>query len=185
MAGLFDVVVAGDGPGGMSAALFLARAGLQVVVYGLDQTALHDATLNNYLGLEQLSGTEFQRVCRGQVEEAGVEFREERVLVARANDEVVAVRASSGNTQLGRYLILGEGNRMPLAKALGVERSRSGVSVDRNHRTNIDRVYAVGHMVRLLGSQAIISASDGCIAALDIIRRERGTHAYTDWDVAQ
>ena len=46
-----DVIVIGDGPGGLSAALFLAKNGKEVVVYGQDKTAMHWAMLHNYLGI--------------------------------------------------------------------------------------------------------------------------------------
>ena len=55
--------IVGDGPGGLSAALFLAKAGHDVTVYGRDATAMNYAYLYNYLGFPEISGTEFQRAA--------------------------------------------------------------------------------------------------------------------------
>ncbi len=49
-----DVIVVGDGPGGLSAALFLTKSGLKVVVYGQDKTAMHGALLKNYIGIPEI-----------------------------------------------------------------------------------------------------------------------------------
>ena len=62
-----DVIVIGDGPGGLSAALFLAKNQLDVVVFGQDKTAMNYALVKNYLGIPEILGTEFQRVARQQV----------------------------------------------------------------------------------------------------------------------
>jgi thioredoxin reductase len=42
------VIVIGDGPGGMSAALFLAKNKLDVVVFGDDSSAMNYALLRNW-----------------------------------------------------------------------------------------------------------------------------------------
>ncbi len=44
-----DVIVIGDGPGGLSAALLLAKNQQDVVVFGDDKSAMHYAQLRNYL----------------------------------------------------------------------------------------------------------------------------------------
>jgi thioredoxin reductase (NADPH) len=61
-----SITIVGDGPGGLSAALFLAKAGHTVTVYGQDNTAMHYAYLRNYLGLPEISGSEFQQAARSQ-----------------------------------------------------------------------------------------------------------------------
>jgi thioredoxin reductase len=43
------VNIVGDGPGGLSAALFLAKNGHEVKVFGQDTTAMNFAYLYNYL----------------------------------------------------------------------------------------------------------------------------------------
>ena len=37
------VIIIGDGPGGLSASVFLGRGGHRVEVFGLDKTAMHYA----------------------------------------------------------------------------------------------------------------------------------------------
>lgn len=58
------IVIVGDGPGGLSAALFLAKAGHTVTVFGRDQTPMHHAQLYNYLGVRDISGSDFQLQAR-------------------------------------------------------------------------------------------------------------------------
>ena len=40
-----DVLIIGDGPGGLSAALFLAKNDMAVTVFGQNKTFMHDAML--------------------------------------------------------------------------------------------------------------------------------------------
>ena len=58
------VMIVGDGPGGLSAALYLAKLKMDVIVFGVDQTDMHKAMLYNYLGIPEMTGSEFQRIAR-------------------------------------------------------------------------------------------------------------------------
>ncbi|HIE22566.1 MAG TPA: NAD(P)/FAD-dependent oxidoreductase [Acidimicrobiia bacterium] len=175
------VIVVGDGPGGLSAALFLAKNGHEVKVFGTDKTAMNYAYLYNYLGIPEISGTEFQRIARRQASGFGAELINEEVTTVAAADGGFDVTTGSG-THHADYLILTEGKDPELARSLGVKVNDSGaVVVDNDFRSSVDRVYVVGRAVRPTRSQAIISAGAGAAAALDILAREAGKDVQ-DWD---
>ncbi len=177
-----DVIIIGDGPGGLSAALFLAKNKLEVVVFGEDKTAMHYAYLRNYLGIPEIHGAEFQRIARAQVAGLGARLREERVQEIAAAGDRFAVTLDGGERVEAKYLVLSEGKGPRLARQLGLEfDEKNGIAADRNARTSVDRVYVVGRSARPGRSQAIISAGDGAAAAIDILSRERGEDVL-DWD---
>jgi thioredoxin reductase (NADPH) len=180
-----DVIVVGDGPGGLSAALFLAKGGLEVAVYGQDKTAMHWALLKNYLGIPELHGSEFQRIARQQVSALGaklVEARVEQVSASAQAGRGFEVVLESGEKLNARFLVLSEGKSPRLSDQLGLARdARGAVQVDRNGKSSVEGVYAVGRSVRPEHSQAIISAGDGAAAAIDILSQVKGS-AVQDWD---
>jgi thioredoxin reductase len=175
-----NVIVVGDGPGGLSAALFLAKSGHEVTVFGQDKTAMNFAYLHNYLGIPEIAGTEFQGIARQQVQRFGGEIRDEAVTSVEVGGSF-EVMTDSGSHRAD-YLVLTEGKSPDLARSLGVDEDDSGaVVVDRDMRSSVDRVYVVGRSVRPTRSQAIISAGAGAVAALDILAREAGADVQ-DWD---
>ena len=174
------VIVVGDGPGGLSAALFLAKNGHEVTVFGQDKTAMNYAYLHNYLGLPEIAGTDFQRIARDQAEGLGAVLRDEEV-TSIVVDGSFGVTTDSGSHEAD-YLILTEGKSPELARSIGVETDLSGaIVVDRDNRSSVDKVYVVGRSVRPTRSQAIISAGAGAVAAVDILAHEAGADVQ-DWD---
>jgi thioredoxin reductase (NADPH) len=174
------IVIVGDGPGGLSAALFLAKNGHEATVYGTDETALHAAYLRNYLGNPEILGSDFQRVAVQQVVAAGAVVDRQRV-VAVKDGSPLSVTLEDGQSVVADYLILSEGKRAPLADEFGLEREDRAIAVDRDYRSSHDRVYVVGRSARPSRSQAIISAGAGATAAVDILAREAGKDVQ-DWD---
>lgn len=175
-----NVIIVGDGPGGLSAALFLAKNGQSVKVFGTDKTAMRYAYLYNYLGLPEIAGTEFQQVARNQASAVGATLLDEEVAAVVING-VFTVSTEAGPHE-SDYLILTEGKNPELARSLGVKVDEGDrVVVDQDNRSSVDRVYVVGRSVRPNRSQAIISAGAGAVAALDILAREEGKDVQ-DWD---
>src|SRR5262245_59781246 len=128
-----DVIVIGDGPGGLSAALFLAKNKLDVVVFGQDATAMNYAFVRNYLGISEILGTDFQNIARKQVSEFGARLREEHVETLAARDGRWAVTLDGGETLIARYLVLSEGKAPKLATQLGlVFDPNTGIETDKH-----------------------------------------------------
>ena len=162
--------------------MFLARAGHQADVFGLDKTAMHYAYLNNYLGIAAISGTDFQQTARSQAAGAGAELHDVEITAVSADEEGVTATSASGESLRADYLILSEGKNPVLARSLGLVQAATGaITVDGEGRSSQPRVYVVGRSARPGRSQAIISAGDGARAALDILAREAGKDVQ-DWD---
>lgn len=170
--------IVGDGPGGLSAALFLAKAGHQVSVYGRDATAMNWAYLYNYLGIPEIAGTDFQRIAKDQVTSHGAELVDATVTAAERAGDGFRLTTEAGDHAEFDFLILTEGKNAPLAESLGVTDVHS---ITRDGRSGVERLYVVGRTARPGRSQAIISAGDGAAAALDILAELKGSDVQ-DWD---
>src|SRR5262245_58333269 len=104
------VIVVGDGPAGLSAALLLAKNGHEVVVYAQDQTAMHYAELHNYLGIPVINGNDFQEIARAQVANYGANLREEQVTGVSRTDGGFGVRVGDADGEdRADYLVLAGG----------------------------------------------------------------------------
>jgi thioredoxin reductase len=176
-----SVIIVGDGPAGLSAALFLAKNGIETTVVGEDKTWVHKALLLNYLGIPKVDGPAFQEVARKQVTEQGAMLQKAAVKAAARKGDRFAVELDDGTRHEADYLVLATGPSHHLAKSLGLPEEGKSIAADRDGRTSIDRLYVVGWASRPDKIQAIISAGDGAAAALDILSREKGKDVH-DFD---
>jgi thioredoxin reductase len=180
-----DVIVVGDGPAGLSAALFTAKNGLDTVVFGTDDTSMHKAYLYNYLGIEEIHGTEFMETARDQVRDHGAELVDRGVVGSQDTLEGFEVSTEFDAFE-ARYLVLATGYVRDIAEHLGCEfktiNDTEVVAVDRNNETSVDNVYAAGWTTRPEKIQAAVSVGAGAIAALDILSTEKG-QPFRDFDV--
>lgn len=175
------VLVIGDGPGGLGTALLLAKNDVEVDVFGTDDTPMHKAMLKNYLGIPEMTGSEFQEISREQVQHFGTSLHDTKVTGLDREDGTFVAETEDGETHEGDYIVLATTNKSHL-EALGVDQSEDGTAdVDRDGATNVDNCYAVGWATRAQKIQAIISAGDGAAAALDILSQEKG-EPFHDFD---
>ena len=178
-----DVVIVGDGPGGLSAALFLAKNEKDVVVLGQNKTFMHTALLYNYLGIPEIPGPKFQEVAREQARKFGAKIIDTEVSDIKKGASGFVVSTTDGATHQGKYLILATGTEHDLVEKLGLEKDEDGgVVTAREGNTNIENLYVIGWLTRPQRIQAIISAGDGAAAALSILSAEAGKDIH-DFDV--
>jgi thioredoxin reductase len=178
-----NALIVGDGPAGLSAALLLAKNGVDVDVLGTDQTPMHKALLLNYLGIKEITGTAFQERSREQVADFGARLHDSKVVDLGSNAAGFTVETDDGETFEADYIVIGTTNDAHL-KALDVDMADGVADVDRNGRTSVEDCYAVGWATRSQKIQAIISAGDGAAAALDILSDIAGEPVH-DFDVVE
>ena len=79
---MYDVIIIGNGPAGLSAALYVLRANRSVLIVGKDDGSLKNAgKIENYFGMQsRISGKELIEAGKKQVLELGAELINEEVM---------------------------------------------------------------------------------------------------------
>jgi thioredoxin reductase (NADPH) len=180
----FEVAIVGGGVAGLTAALFLGRAGVHTILLDSGESSLRRVSLvHNYLGFpDGIGGSELLDLGRKQVERFGGTVRADRVDAVSRGDGEFTIEVA-GERIACRYLVLASNKRTDLAVALGLELGGFGakfVAVDPDGLTAVPDCYAVGRITGL-PSQAAVSSGDGARVAIAIIQRIRGGY-YVDHD---
>ena len=97
---MYDIVIIGAGPAGLSAAIYALRAGKSALVLdekGYGGQIVNTPEVENYPGIKQVSGIEFAANLYEQAKSLGAEVKTERVTgVADADSSVKIVNTGSG-----------------------------------------------------------------------------------------
>ena len=110
---MYDLIIIGAGPAGLSAAVYGRRAGLDLLV--IEQTPMGGGQVvdtyevDNYLGMPGINGFDLAQKFRGHADGLGAEFGSGRVTAVRDEGAYKVVETADGKTYEARALILAGG----------------------------------------------------------------------------
>ena len=121
---LYDILVLGGGPAGLTAALYAKRAGVSVLV--LEKTiyggqVVNTPTVENYPGIPTITGVDLAMALHDQVTGLGVEVRMEEPVSYRLDADPKVVTTAKGSYE-ARTVILANGVKRRQLGCPGEER---------------------------------------------------------------
>ena len=120
---MYDVIILGAGPAGISASLYTKRANLKTLILYNDKSGLEKASLiENYYGFKNgITGEELYNIGIEQAKNIGVEVLKEEVVKIENNIEHFNV-VTTKNEYQAKNLILATGNKKNRPKIKGIEK---------------------------------------------------------------
>lgn len=144
---MYDVVIIGKGPAGISAALYIKRVNLKVLVIGKDSGALEKANnVENYYGIKG-SGKEILEVGEKQAKDLNIEILQEEVVSLNYNTNFIIT--TTNKEYEAKTVILATGANRPLPRIKGItEFENKGIS----YCAMCDAFFYRGKNVAVLGN---------------------------------
>ena len=109
---MYDMIIVGGGPAGLTAAIYGLRAGKTVLVIekgGFGGQIAFSPKVENIPGFQQIGGAEFADKLTEQAMALGAEVELEKVTSVTKNGDIFAVETEEGSTFEGRTVILALG----------------------------------------------------------------------------
>ena len=109
---MYDIIIIGGGPAGMTAALYAQRNGKKALVIekaGFGGQITHSPKVGNYPGTLQMSGNEFADRMLDQILAQGAEIEIERAVAVEDRGATKVVTTEEGSAFEGRTVVIATG----------------------------------------------------------------------------
>jgi thioredoxin reductase len=118
---MYDVVIIGGGPAGLSAALLLGRARRRVLVFdtGKPRNA-RSAGMHGYLTRDGILPSQFLELAREELGEYGIDIRFQKIVRGEGSDGRFSVYTDGGEKAESRKVLIATGliDRLPLIEGI-------------------------------------------------------------------
>ncbi len=112
---IYDVIIIGKGPAGISTSLYARRSNLNVLVIGLDDSALLKAkVIDNYYGTPHIEGKELFQNGITQAMNLGVEIKTEEVISIKKTEFTKFEVTTLTNKYLSKTVVIASGTKRTL-----------------------------------------------------------------------
>ncbi|MEM9091454.1 MAG: FAD-dependent oxidoreductase [Cyanobacteria bacterium P01_F01_bin.53] len=183
-----SVAVIGGGASGLSASMYLAKAGIGSITFDHDKSVLHKAYLKNYPGKTTPTvGIDLRDETRSLCEHYGATILSVAVEQLTVKDDKFLV-ITSDDSYVADYVILATGQAPLKFLDLSVDMVegaqpfvKNNLPVSAEGETSVPRLFAAGVLAGH-PSQAIVAAGDGARVAVHVISRINGEY-WVDHDV--
>ena len=146
---LYDVIIIGSGPAGISASLYTKRAGLETLIVSKGIGTLNKVEkIENYYGTPNISGKEIQKIGEKQAKSLNIEIKNEEVMQIDYDTNFIV--KTLNHEYETKAIIIATGSNRKVANIKGIkEFEGKGVS----YCTTCDGFFYKGKDVAVLGSK--------------------------------
>ena len=148
---MYDLIILGAGPAGLTAGIYAARGGLNAVIVeskAVGGQAALTAEIENYPGFASVSGYELVSLMQAQCEALGVSFVFDAPVTLSLDGDVKRVETAYSGTLEARAVILAMG---ALPRTLGVERESELMGGGVSYCATCDGAFFRGKPVAVVG----------------------------------
>jgi thioredoxin reductase (NADPH) len=165
---VYDIIIIGAGPAGMTAALYAKQARKNILVlekevYG--GQILKADNVKNYPGFKEISGYDFANNLYTQLTDLNVEIKFEEVMQINSNEEYKEVKTKKGN-YLSKSVIIAAGAKN---RKLNLNNEDRLIGKGISYCTTCDGMFFKDKVVAVYGGGN--SAIDGAIYLSDICKK--------------
>ena len=180
---MYDLIIIGLGPAGINACIYAKRSNLNILVFekNMPGGTLHTIKhVDNYLGYNNVDGTELAMLFYKQFKELKVPMKNEEVIKVELNGNKKIIKKINGKDKIesielndktltidGLFINNEYGPITSFVKELGITNEKGYIIADDNGKTKIDGIYVCGDSKEKTLYQIITAASEGALAATD------------------